>query len=199
MFLFFGNPTASEASEAIKLLQFHSFGTTFGASEAPGHGASVYDGLEVDFEIDPTKKIEIWADPGRHGATRGRPGATRKSKITKFQHAKIRKFEYAKMPKFENAKIHKFQIRKFTKINFAIKRLQFHSFEATFGASGAPGRGDADYDGFGADFQIDSENGPGAAGIAGIRKIDEKQTKNKDIQDAQNYKNHCNKQKQKSY
>ena len=41
---------ASEASEAIKRLQFHYFGTTFGASDAPGHGASVYDGLRVDFE-----------------------------------------------------------------------------------------------------------------------------------------------------
>ncbi|MEC8156727.1 MAG: hypothetical protein VX080_07015, partial [SAR324 cluster bacterium] len=45
----------------------------------------------------------------------------------------------------------------------------------TFGASGAPGRGDADYDGLGADFQIDSGNGPGSAGSAGIRKIDENQ------------------------
>ena len=56
-----------------------------------------------------------------------------------------------------------------------MKRLQFRPPGATFGASGAPGRGDADYDGLGADFQIDSENGPGAAGTAGIRKIDEHQ------------------------
>ena len=42
------------------------------------------------------------------------------------------------------------------KNNFAMKRLQFHSFETTFGASEAPGRGDAFYDGFRADFEIDS-------------------------------------------
>ena len=58
MYMYIGC-AASEASEAIKRLQFHHFGTTFGASEAPGHGASIYDGLKVDFEIDPTKKIEI--------------------------------------------------------------------------------------------------------------------------------------------
>ena len=38
-------------------------------------------------------------------------------------------------------------------IRWSIKRLQFHSFEVTFGASGAPGRGDADYDGLGAKFR----------------------------------------------
>ena len=53
-----------------------------------------------------------------------------------------------------------------------------------FGASGAPGRGDADYDGFGAEFQIDSKNGPRAAEIAGIRKIDENQIQNQEIQDS---------------
>ena len=79
------------------------------ATEIPRYGASIYDGLEVDFGIGPTKKIEIWADPGRPGATRGRAGATRKSKIPKFQHAKIRKFEYAKIRKFEYAKMPKFQ------------------------------------------------------------------------------------------
>ena len=50
---------ASEASEAIKRLQFHPFETTFGASEAPWYGASIYDGLKVDFEIGPTKKINF--------------------------------------------------------------------------------------------------------------------------------------------
>ena len=34
---------------AIKRLQFHPFGTTFGASEAPGHGESIYDGSGADF------------------------------------------------------------------------------------------------------------------------------------------------------
>ena len=53
-------------------------------------------------------------------------------------------------PNFGNAKIQTSPIRKFTKINFAIKWFQFHYFETTFGASGAPGRGDADYDGLGA-------------------------------------------------
>ena len=70
---------------------------------------------------------------------------------SKCQNAKIPKCENSKMQKFENAKIRKFKIRKFAKFNLAIKRLQFHSFEATFGASGAPGRGDSIYDGFGAD------------------------------------------------
>ena len=39
--------------------------------------------------------------------------------------------------------------------DFAMKRLQFHPLGATFGASEAPGRGDAFYDGFRADFEID--------------------------------------------
>ena len=34
---------------AIKRLQFHPFGTTFGASEATGHGESIYDGSGADF------------------------------------------------------------------------------------------------------------------------------------------------------
>ena len=55
----------------------------------------------------------------------------------------------------------------------------------TFGASGAPGRGDADYDGLGAGFQIDSENGPGAAGIAGTREIDKRPRGRRDRRDPQ--------------
>ena len=67
MYMYIGC-AASEASEAIKRLQFHPFGTTFGASEAPGHGASIYDGLKVDFVIGSTKKKTrrgpTWGDPG---------------------------------------------------------------------------------------------------------------------------------------
>ena len=96
---------------------------TFGASGAPGRGDADHDGLGAEF------------------------------KMPKCQNAKIPKCENSKMQKFENAKIRKFKIRKFAKFNLAIKRLQFHSFEATFGASGAPGRGDADYDGLGAKFR----------------------------------------------
>ena len=70
------------------------------------------------------------------------------AKKPKFQNATIQKCKNSKMQKFDNARI-----RKFAKFNLAIKRLQFHSFEATFGASGAPGRGDADYDGLGAKFR----------------------------------------------
>ena len=75
---------ASEASEAIKRLQFHSFETTFGASEAPGHGASIYDGLKADFVIDSTKNTRFgptWGDPGSNwgdpGPTWDDPGSTR--------------------------------------------------------------------------------------------------------------------------
>merc|ERR1711963_908914 len=107
---------------AIKRFQFHPFGTTFGASEAPGHGASVYDGLRVDFEIGPAKKIEIWAGPGRPRATRGRPGrpratrgrpgATRNSKIPKSPNSKIKNSKKFKIPKgqnFKKFKIHEIQ------------------------------------------------------------------------------------------
>ena len=149
------------------------------------------------------------------------------------------------MPKFQNSKMRnftRFQIRKFPSINFTIKLIQFHSFEAkfgasgapgsggadydglgakirkcenskipnskihqnqfrhktasislfevTFGASGAPGRGDADYDGFRADFQIDSKSGPRTAGIAGIRNVDENQVQNQKSQDSKKYRNH---------
>ena len=76
---------------------------------------------------------------------------------SKFQNAKIPKCENSKMQKFENAKIRKFKIRKFAKFNLAIKRLQFHSFEATFGASEAPGHGASIYDGFGAVSELARE------------------------------------------
>ena len=106
----------------MKRLQFHPPGTTFGASEAPGRGASVYDGLKVDFGITPKKKCEIWADPGRSGATLGRPGATLGRPGATLGQPGV------------------------------IKRLQLHRFGTTFGASGAPGHGESIYDGFGADF-----------------------------------------------
>ena len=35
----------------IKRLQFQLFETTFGASEAPGHGASIYDGFGAVSEL----------------------------------------------------------------------------------------------------------------------------------------------------
>ena len=110
----------------MKRPQFHSFEVTFGASGAPGRGDADYDGLGAEFKMPKCQN----------------------SKMRKFKNAKIRKCKNSKMQKFENAKI-----RKFAKFNLAIKRLQFHSFEATFGASGAPGRGDADYDGLGAKFR----------------------------------------------
>ena len=46
---FFVSRQFCSKSSAIKRLQFQSFGTTFGASEAPGHGACVNNGFGADF------------------------------------------------------------------------------------------------------------------------------------------------------
>ena len=112
MIRFVGRKGGDRAKQAaIKQLEFRPFEATFGASEAPGHGASVYDGLEVDFEIDPTKKSRsgpTQVAPGRPGAELGRPGS-QNPRIPTCQTAKIRKFEYAKMPKCQNAKVPKCQ------------------------------------------------------------------------------------------
>ena len=46
----------SEASEATTWPQFHVFGTTFGASDAPGPGDAFGDGFRADFENDSSRK-----------------------------------------------------------------------------------------------------------------------------------------------
>ena len=99
---------------AIKRLQFHSFETTFGASEAPGHGASVYDGLEVEFANGPTKKSRSGSTRGRPGATRGRPAATRvRPETTRGPHVRmsecpnVRVFEWSNIQTIKNAKMTK--------------------------------------------------------------------------------------------
>ena len=56
---------------AMKRLQFRPPAATFGASEAPGHGESIYDGFGADFGADfVSRKLET-------------------SKIRKFKNSKL--------------------------------------------------------------------------------------------------------------
>ena len=111
----------------MKRLQFHPPGATFGASEAPGSGACVYDGFEAGFANQKLLRILLkknaikglqFRPPGSTFGASEAPG--RGESIydgfgadfvrRKFETSKIRKLKNSKLPKnrkFENSKLPK--------------------------------------------------------------------------------------------
>ena len=86
----------------MKRLQCHYFGTTFGASEAPGHGESIYDGFGADFGADFVSR--------------------------KFETSKIRKFINSKLPEIARGRIGnidpKKDFQKPQKLNYCGERVK---------------------------------------------------------------------------